>query len=145
MEAAVWVVAGVEEGLVPSVHGNVETVRFIGKAESEARRGKLKYAGSGASNGTVCGVAPVADAAMYASYGTADSTVATGATAMVTDPLRPGRSFTTRPCRVGATSEVRVRMASPSRRVGGGLGYGARLGGVSWFSEIVDLIVTYHE
>ena len=56
VEAAVWVVAGVEEGLVPSVHGNVETVRLIGKAESEARRGKLKYAGSGASNGTVwCG------------------------------------------------------------------------------------------
>ena len=74
----------------------------------------------------LCGVAPVADAAMYTSCGTADATEAAGATAMVTDPLSrcarataSGRSFTTRPCRVGATSEVNARMASSSRGVEG--------------------------
>ena len=35
----------------PSAHGNVEAVRLVGKAESGARRGKFKYAGSCVSNG----------------------------------------------------------------------------------------------
>ena len=49
-------VAGVEKGLVPSVHRDVETVRFAERAESGACRGKLKHAGPGVSNGTVwCG------------------------------------------------------------------------------------------
>ena len=54
VEATVWVVAGVEEGLVPPVHGNVETVRLVRKAESGARRGKFNYAGPCVSDGPVC-------------------------------------------------------------------------------------------
>ena len=46
-------VVGVEKGLVPSVHRDVETIRLAGKDEAETCRGKLKHAGAGVSNGTV--------------------------------------------------------------------------------------------
>ena len=48
VEAAVWVVVGVEKGLVPSAHGDVEAIRLAGKAEAGTCRDKLKHAGPGA-------------------------------------------------------------------------------------------------
>ena len=53
VKAVVWMVVGVKKGLVPSVHGDIETIRLAGKDEAGTCRGKRKHAGAGASNGTV--------------------------------------------------------------------------------------------
>ena len=53
MEAEVWAVAGVKEGLIPSVHWDAETIRFVRKGESGTRGGQLKHAGSGVGDGAV--------------------------------------------------------------------------------------------
>jgi hypothetical protein len=34
VEAEVWAVAGVKESLIPPVHGDVETIRFVREGES---------------------------------------------------------------------------------------------------------------